>query len=176
MLRNSQPASAATPAVASMKTHCSLDGRNTRARTHGIRMMPVRTRFMPKVRIHCRGSSQIIQASSFVLALAASEQLSRRDPDPLRLCVGLTCAITEAAVATFPALKVSDGFEQMDAAEIRPQPLGDKDLGVGDLPQQIVGNSHLSGGPDQQVGVGHVGSVEMTVNILFRDAAGAHAG
>ena len=44
----------------------------------------------------------------------------------------------EAAKAPLTLLVVGDGFEQMKAAEVRPETFGDKDLSVGDLPQQEI--------------------------------------
>jgi hypothetical protein len=47
-------------------------------------------------------------------------------------------ALAEATVAALASLEVGDGFEEVDAAEVGPEALGDEDLGVGDLPKQIV--------------------------------------
>ncbi len=66
----------------------------------------------------------------------------------------------EAAEAAFAALVVGDGFEEMDAAEVGPEAVGDEDLGVGDLPEEEVGDALLAGGADDEVGVGHVRGVE----------------
>jgi hypothetical protein len=41
-----------------MNTHCHLEVKNTRAKTHGIKMTAVSTRFMPKVRIHLRNGRE----------------------------------------------------------------------------------------------------------------------
>ena len=66
----------------------------------------------------------------------------------------------EAAEAALAALVVGDGFEQMDAAKVGPEAVGDEDLGVGDLPEQEVGDALLAAGADDEVGVGHVRGVE----------------
>ena len=84
--------------------------------------------------------------------------------------VDVADAVAQAAEAAFAALEVGDGFEQMDAAEVGPEALGDEDLGVGDLPQKIVGDAHLARGADEQIGVGHVRRVEMAVDVFFGDA------
>src|SRR5581483_12052008 len=49
----------------------------------------------------------------------------------LDLFVGVFAEAAEAAVAL---LVGGDGFEEMDAAEVRPEAVGDEDFGVGDLP------------------------------------------
>ncbi len=66
----------------------------------------------------------------------------------------------EAAEAAFAALVGGDGFEEMEAAEVGPEAIGDEDLGVGDLPEEEVGDALLAGGADDEVGVGHVAGVE----------------
>jgi hypothetical protein len=73
------------------------------------------------------------------------------------LLVGVFVEATEAAVA---ALVVGDGFDEMQAAEVGPEAVGDEDLGVGDLPEKEVGDALLAGGADEEVGVGHAGGVE----------------
>src|SRR4051812_40411875 len=47
----------------------------------------------------------------------------------------------EAALA---ALVVGDGLEQVPAAEVRPQRVGDPQLRVGELPQHEVREPHLA--------------------------------
>ena len=66
----------------------------------------------------------------------------------------------EATEAAFAALVVGDGFEEMEAVEVGPEAVGDEDLGVGDLPEEEVGDALLAGGADDEVGVGHVRGVE----------------
>ena len=69
-------------------------------------------------------------------------------------------ALGEASEAAFAALVVGDGFEEVDAAEVGPEAIGDEDLGVGDLPEEEVGDALLAGGADDEVGVRHVRGVE----------------
>src|SRR5208283_2002473 len=73
---------------------------------------------------------------------------ARRDPQPLRILFRLARVFADAAVAALAALEVSDGLEQMNAPEVRTEPLGDKDLGVGNLPQQEVRDAELARGAD----------------------------
>src|ERR1039457_4849357 len=79
------------------------------------------------------------------------------------------------AVAALAALEVRGRFEKMAAAEVRPEALSDVYLGIGDLPQQAAGKAHLARSSYEQVGIGHVGRVEMAVNIFLGDAVGACA-
>src|ERR1700722_1388072 len=53
--RYSHAASMATPAVASVNTPSHRAGRKTSTITNGIRTRAVRTRFIPRLRIHLRG-------------------------------------------------------------------------------------------------------------------------
>ncbi len=76
----------------------------------------------------------------------------------------------EAAEAAFALLVVVDGFEQVDAAEVGPKAVGDEDFGVGDLPEEEVGDALLAGGADDEVGVGHVRGVEVGGELRFVDA------
>src|SRR6201996_2051334 len=51
--------------------------------------------------------------------------------------------------------------------EVRPQLLGEDELRVGALPEQIVGDPLLAAGSDQEVGIVHVGRVEVTTELLL---------
>src|SRR6201992_344118 len=51
--------------------------------------------------------------------------------------------------------------------EVRPQLLGEDELRVGALPEQIVGDPLLAAGSDQAVAIVHVGRVEMTAELLL---------
>ena len=57
-------------------------------------------------------------------------------------------------------------------AEVRPQRVGDPDLGVGDLPEQEVADAHLAAGADQQIGIGLAGGVEEAGEALLVDLVG----
>src|SRR5689334_17011592 len=50
----------------------------------------------------------------------------------------------DAAVPALALLIGDDGLEQIPPAEVGPEPLGDPDLGVRDLPQQEVADAHLA--------------------------------
>ena len=56
---------------------------------------------------------------------------------------------------------VGHGAQEVLAAEVGPQDVGDPDLGVRDLPQQEVRDPQLAARADEQVGVGLTGRVEI---------------
>ena len=66
----------------------------------------------------------------------------------------------EATEASFAALVGGDGFKEMETVEVGPETVGDEDLGVGDLPEEEVGDALLAGGTNNQIGIGHVPGVE----------------
>src|SRR6266480_1342074 len=76
---------------------------------------------------------------------------------------------TEAPVA---ALVIGDGAIEVDGAEVRPERRRHPELGVGDLPQQEVGNAHLAAGPDEQIGIGHAVGVERAADVRLRHRVG----
>ena len=76
-------------------------------------------------------------------------------------------AVDKAAVAAFALLEVEERFKEAGAIEIGPQCFGNKNLGVGDLPQEKITDTHFTTGADQQIGIRKTGSVEMARN-LFR--------
>lgn len=69
-------------------------------------------------------------------------------------------AFAEATESALAMLVGVDGLEQVKAVEVGPEAVGDEDLGVGDLPEEEVGDALLAGGADDEVGVGHVRGVE----------------
>src|SRR4030095_8274428 len=69
-----------------------------------------------------------------------------------RLAVVATSHPTESAIAL---LKVGDRPVEVGGAEVGPQDRRDPQLGVGDLPQQEVGDAHLAAGANQGIGVAH---------------------
>src|SRR6516165_5673062 len=75
----------------------------------------------------------------------------------------------DPAVAAFSLLKIEEGFEQAGAVEVRPEDIGDKDLGVGDLPQKEVADTHLTASADKKVGVRKIGGVEIASELLLGD-------
>src|SRR5262245_8383359 len=66
-----------------------------------------------------------------------------------------------APEAAFALLVVLERAEQLRLAEVRPQGLGHVQLGVGDLPQEEVGDAHFAAGADEQVGIRKAGGAEV---------------
>src|SRR5262245_713835 len=64
----------------------------------------------------------------------------------------------------------------MPAPEVRPQRVSDVNLGIRDLPQQIVADSHLTARPDQEVRIGLASSVEKAGKALLVELLRAYAG
>ena len=67
----------------------------------------------------------------------------------------------DVAETALPVLVFEDGLEEVRRPEIGPEDRRDPDLGVGDLPEQEVRDPHLAARPDEQVGIGQAGGVEM---------------
>jgi len=82
----------------------------------------------------------------------------------------LVGAFAEAAEAAFALLVVVDGLKEMDAAEVGPEAVSDKDLGVSDLPEEEVGDALLAGGADDEIRVRHVRGIEVGGELGFVDA------
>ena len=59
-------------------------------------------------------------------------------PDPLHILFHVARTLAQPAVAPLPPLEIRNRLQQVNPSEIRPQPVGHKDLGIGDLPEQIV--------------------------------------
>src|SRR5438552_14986026 len=84
---------------------------------------------------------------------------------------------TEAPVA---ALVVGDGAVEVGGLEVGPERRRHPELGVGDLPQEEVGDTHLAAGADEQIGVGDAVRVQRAAHVglghgLRRQLAGLHA-
>ena len=67
----------------------------------------------------------------------------------------------QSAVAPFALLVIHECLVQVPAPEVGPQGVGDPDLGIGDLPEQEVGDAQLATGADQQVRIGLAGGVQV---------------
>src|SRR5207247_1713779 len=92
----------------------------------------------------------------------------------VRLDEHLGIGLFHSAVPSLARLKIDDGLEEMAAAEVGPQNLGDVDLGVGDLPQQEVRHAQLATGANQQVGIVDVRGVKVIGEKLLVDHRIAH--
>ena len=107
------------------------------------------------------------------LALNLFSHLFRRF-QARQILIGL--GVTEAAKATVAPLVISDRFEQVKAAEIGPQAIGDEDLRIRNLPQQKILNALLARRTDHQVWVRHAGRVQRARDaVFFEGVKAAHA-
>src|SRR5579885_621501 len=80
-------------------------------------------------------------------------------------------------VAALAAAVVGDRLFEVAAPEIRPQRLGEDELGIGALPQQEIADALLAAGADQQVRVGQIGGEQVAgdrrlVDLLRGDLPG----
>ena len=73
------------------------------------------------------------------------------------------------AVATLAAAEFLDRFEKIFLPEIGPEFRRDIHLGVGELPEKEIRNSHLARGADEQIGIGIVAGVKMLAEHLDVD-------
>src|SRR5262245_21686623 len=80
---------------------------------------------------------------------------------------------TRGAVAPVAAVELAHRVAQALLVEVRPQRLGEYQLGVGRLPQQEVGQALLAGGADQQVGIGNVDGLQVARVARLIDFIGA---
>ena len=83
--------------------------------------------------------------------------------------------VLHGAEAALPLLELLDRAEEVLAAEVGPQHVREAQLGVCDLPEQIVRDAMLTGGSHQQVRVGHVRRIQVLVHHTFVDAFGIEA-
>ena len=60
-------------------------------------------------------------------------------------------------------MKFLDRLFQIRAIEVRPQPVGEDELGIGALPEQEIAQAKLAAGADQKIGVGNVGGQKLAV-------------
>src|SRR5687768_10979670 len=97
--------------------------------------------------------SQMTNGAPIAAVISREKRMSGRGGRVVRLDEHLRVAGLHAAVTALARLEVDDGFEEMAAAEVRPEHLGHVDLGVGDLPEQEVRHAQLAAGADEQVGI-----------------------
>ena len=77
--------------------------------------------------------------------------------------------LIDPAEAALAALVLAHRVEEVLAAEVGPQHVGEDELAVGQLPQQEVGDAVLARRADHEVGVGHLGVVEVAADRLLVD-------
>src|SRR5881227_2054714 len=75
----------------------------------------------------------------------------------------------DPAEPPLPTLVVEDGLEQVAPRDVGPEDRRDVQLGVGELPQQEIGEPAFTGRPDQQVRVAPGRRVELGANRVLVD-------
>src|SRR5260221_1616 len=76
------------------------------------------------------------------------------------------------AVATFAAVIVAQRFLEIGLAEIGPQRRGEDELGIRRLPQQEIADALLAAGADDEIGIRHVRSEQVTREQALVDRFG----
>src|SRR5262249_19662044 len=77
-----------------------------------------------------------------------------------------------AAAEPAPALGVlSERLPEVAAVEVWPELVDEHELGVGELPEHEVRHAQLPARPDQQVGIGELGRVEVRRKHVLVDLA-----
>src|SRR5213078_4680088 len=79
---------------------------------------------------------------------------------------GLPPLRSEAAIAL---LERAHGAQEVDPPERRPVDVAEVELAVRALPEHEPREPHLATGPDDEIGVGQVGRVEVLGERLLRD-------
>src|SRR6266849_1343466 len=75
--------------------------------------------------------------------------------------------VVQSTVAPLALLVLCNAFEQLQAAEIRPQRWRDINLGISQLPQQKIAQPHLAAGAYHQIRVRQGPRVKMAADRLF---------
>jgi len=78
----------------------------------------------------------------------------------------------DTTVAAFALLEIEESFEETSTVEVGPKNIGDEEFGVRDLPEKEIADAHFSAGADEEIGIGKVGGIEMTSELLFADGLG----
>src|SRR5204862_455420 len=143
--------SAASPATAQSRTRKPRKGRNRRAASvRAASTTPLITRVIARLG---SGRLRVLIERSF----------------------GARVSHTDAAVAPLALLVREHGLEQVAAPEVRPQCFGDVNLGVRDLPEQVIADAHFAARANQEVGVRLPRGVQETRKALLIQILGTHA-
>ena len=73
---------------------------------------------------------------------------------------------------TLAALEALDGLVQVGFGEVGPVGVAEIELGIGDLPEQIVRDAQLATRADEQVGVGHEARLQVLGDGFLGDVFG----
>src|SRR5581483_2565743 len=76
-------------------------------------------------------------------------------------------SVSSAAEPTAPPGVGEERLAELIGAEVGPQRLHEDELGVRQLPEQEVRDPKLAGCPDEQVGVGQLGCVQLACESVL---------
>src|SRR5579862_1831511 len=118
---------------------------------------------MPTTTAQSHAGPYRITTSRSGMATAAVASLARStEPFPVR-------RLNDAAEAALALLIDLQCLDEVWLAKIWPQGIGEVDLGVRALPEEEVGDAHLTAGANQQVGVGNTGRGQIRGQRLLVD-------
>src|SRR6185312_13225992 len=105
--------------------------------------------------------------------MATATTIGARMPALIRrvASIGSSCAVASLALG-----ELLDRGVEVGLGEIRPEGVGEDELGVGPLPQQEVAGALLPAGADDEVRVGLPGGVQVLPEALLVDLLGWHPG
>src|SRR5919109_567547 len=111
---------------------------------------------------------------------ALISRLSRPDFRGVSSATLVGIATSDSAEAPVAALVIGDGAIEVGGTEVGPERRRHPELGIGDLPQEEVGNTHLAAGANQQIGIRHAVRVQRAAHVglghrIRRQLAGLHA-
>src|SRR5215210_5044633 len=117
---------------------------------------------MPSV--HTRPPWSTMTRAKKIAGIATTMRGARSEPAPR--CRRAAIALTPPEAAPAGRVVVEALLERF-AREIRPELVAEDELGIGELPQQVVRDAELAARSDQKVGIVHVGCVEVAPEVLL---------
>src|SRR5690242_4630047 len=106
----------------------------------------------------------MIATANAIAGIATSIRGTRSDEPRSRRRTEVISTPSETADAR---LVGGERLLEVRPREVRPQHVGEMQLGVGGLPQQVVRDPLLARGPDQQIGVVHLRRVQQLPERLL---------
>src|SRR5262245_54117675 len=107
---------------------------------------------------------------------AAARRRARR-PEPRRpgLAARFGTGSAGAAKAALPALELPERAQQVLLRKVRPQDVGEVELGVGELPEEEVADTLFAARPDEKIGLRKLRLVQVAREAPFVQVLGAQA-
>src|SRR5881227_1483949 len=144
--RHTGAASTATTGISRLNTGSS----NRRTSSHNAAALATTTSVL---NIH-PGALITIRRNTGNSTTALSRRFSSPDLRGVSSVTLVGIATSDSTEAPVAALVVGDGAVEVGGLEVGPERRRHPELGVGDLPQEEVGDTHLAAGADEQIGVG----------------------